>query len=342
MEELWGIKKGSLSPKPGYDAVNLFRAMKDEKVKAALVMCTNPAQSMPKREEAVEGMKKCFLVVSDVVSDAETIKYADVVLPAALYIEKTGVYGQTERRYQLIEKLIEPLGEARSDLAILVDLAERLDLGHIITNKTAEDVWNEWRKQSASSKYNFEGITYERLKKERGIQWPCPTEDHKGTVRRYTTGDPFVSANKKVQFYGKKDDKAVVFLRPYIKTLEQKSKEFPLYLTTGRVVSQWHTGTLTNKIPELRAYSGVGRFFIHPVDAAAKDLKDGDNVFVSSKYGKIKAMISISEDEQIGTLFASFYDSKFLVNNIVSDQYDPVSKEPEYKVTAINVEKVVA
>lgn len=159
MEELWNVKKGTISKKPGYDAVNLFRAMNDKKVKAALVMCTNPAQSMPNRLEAIEGMKKCFLVVADVVSDSETLKYADVVLPAALYVEKTGVYGQTERRYQLIEKLTEPIGESRSDLDILVDLAERLGLDHIIKNKTAEDVWNEWRKISAVSKYNFEGIT---------------------------------------------------------------------------------------------------------------------------------------------------------------------------------------
>lgn len=342
MEKLWKLEKGALSPKPGYDAVNLFRAMNNDKVKTALVMCTNPAQSMPNREEAVEGMKKCFLVVSDVVSDSETLKYADVVLPAALYVEKTGVYGQTERRYQLIEKLIEPAGEARSDLSILVDLSERLGLDHIITNKTPEDVWNEWRKISASSKYNFEGITYDRLKKERGIQWPCPTEDHKGTVRRYTTGDPFVAPNKKIQFYGKKDNKAVVYLRPYIQTSEQKSNKFPFFLTTGRVVSQWHTGTLTNKIKELKNYSGVGRFFIHPVDATQKGLNEGERIIVRSKYGKVEGEVSISDKEQVGTLFASFFDSKFLINNVVSDQYDPVSKEPEYKVTAINVEKVGA
>ena len=135
----------------------------------------------------------------------------------------------------MVEKLIDPPGEARSDLEILVDLAERLGHGGLINNKTAKDTWDEWRKVSAHSKYNFEGITYERLQKERGLQWPCPTEDHPGTVRRYCKGDPFVQEGREIQFYGKPDNKAVVFLRPYIPSTEKTTDQYPLYLTTGRV-----------------------------------------------------------------------------------------------------------
>src|SRR6185312_5759868 len=162
-EKIWGVPEGTISPNPGLDAVNLFRAMEDGKVKAALIMCTNPAQSLPNAGRYRKAMEKSFLAVAEAFEGSETAKLADVLLPAALWVEKEGVLGQTERRYQLVEKLMEPAGEARSDLRILVDLAERLGHGKLISARTPEAVWDEWRKMSASSKYNFEGITYARL-----------------------------------------------------------------------------------------------------------------------------------------------------------------------------------
>lgn len=341
VEELWGIPKGTIAPQPGLDAVNLFRAMRDEKVKAAIIMCTNPAQSMPNLEPVRQGMEKCFLVVADVFEDTETAKYADVFLPAALWIEKEGVYGQSERRYQLIEKLLDPPGEARSDFDILVDFANRMGYGNLINYKTPEAAWEEYRKFSAASPYNFEGMTRARLRKERGLQWPCPTEDHPGTPRRYMKGDPYVADNREIYFYGKPDGRAVVFLRPYIPSNEQLSKEFPVHLTTGRVVEQWHTGTMTDKIPSLSQGSGPGVFYLNPQDARDMNVKEGEEIEVSSGYGSVRARVKISENETRGVVFASFYDPKFMINNIVADNFDPVSKEPEYKVTAVSVKKVV-
>lgn len=339
MEELWNVPEGSIAPKPGYDAVNLFRAMGDEKVKAALIMCTNPAQSMPNLGEVRPAMEKCFLVVAEIFENSETAQYADILLPAALWAEKEGVYGQSERRYQLIEKMIDPPGEARSDFDILVDFANRMGYSDLIAYKTPSECWEEYRKISASSYYNFEGMTRERLKELRGLQWPCPTTDHPGTVRRFTSEDPFVPEGKDVEFYGKPDKRAVVFLRPYIPSNEQLSEEAPIYLTTGRVVEQWHTGTMTDKIPDLREGSGRAHFIMNPVDAAMMDLEDGDLVEVTSQYGTITGQLKLSENETRGTMFASFYDSQFLVNLVVADNYDPVSKEPEYKITAVSVKK---
>src|SRR5262249_6045407 len=154
---------------------------------------------------------------AEAFEDSATANAADVLLPAALWVEKEGVYGQTERRYQLVEKLLDPPGQARSDLAILVDLADRLGHGKLVRSRTPQDVWDEWRKISASSLYNFEGITYERLRRVPGLQWPCPSEDHPGTVRRYVGGDdPFVKPGKAIEFYGQPDHRAVVYLRPYV------------------------------------------------------------------------------------------------------------------------------
>ncbi len=151
---------------------------------------------------------------------------------------------------------------------------------------------------------------------------------------------PEINEGKSIQFYGKPDNRAVVFLRPYIPSPEKTTNEYSLYLTTGRVVEQWHTGTMTDRVPELSATSGRGRFILNPQDAFEANIVSGDKIELSSRYGKVQGFADISENESPGTVFASFYDSKFLINLMVSDHYDPVSKEPEYKVTAVSLKKV--
>ncbi len=296
MEQIWGVPAGTLSDKPGFDAVNLFRAMEDGRVKAALIMCTNPGASLPAAGRYQAAMEKCFTVVSDVVEDSETQRHAQVVLPAALWIEKEGVTGQGERRYQLTPKLLDPPGEARSDLAILVDLADRLGHGKVITARTPRAVWDEWREVSTHSLYNFKGITYDRLAKERGLQWPCPTEDHPGTARRYVEGDdPFVSKGAGIEFYGNHDKKAVVFLRPYLPSPEKTTAEYPLYLTTGRVLEQFHTGTMTDRIAELHQATGDAMFELNPEDARKLGVQSGDRIEVRTRYGAVTGQARLTE-----------------------------------------------
>jgi nitrate reductase NapA len=343
MEQIWGVPAGTISDKPGFDAVNLFRAMEDGRVKAALIMCTNPGASLPAAGRYHAAMEKCFTVVSDVVEDSETQRHAQVVLPAALWIEKEGVTGQGERRYQLTPKLLDPPGQARSDLAILVDLADRLGHGKVISSRTPREVWDEWREVSSHSLYNFKGITYDRLAKERGLQWPCPTEDHPGTARRYVEGDdPFVSKGAGIEFYGNHDKKAVVYLRPYLPSPEKTTAEYPLYLTTGRVLEQFHTGTMTDRIVELHQATGDAMFELNPVDARKLGVQSGDRIEVRTRYGAVTGQARLTEASRLGVVFAAFYDAKLLVNRVVADNYDPLSKEPEYKVTSASVRKVSA
>ena len=343
MEKLWNVPEGTISSKVGLDAVNLFRAMEQGSVKAALIMCTNPGTTLPSVARYQAAMEKCFTVVADVVEDSETQRHAQVVLPAALWIEKEGVTGQGERRYQLTEKLLTPPGQARSDLQILVDLADRLGHGKLITARTPEAVWDEWRNISASSLYNFQGITYERLKNDRGLQWPCPNTDHPGTARRYIEGeDPFVTKGAGIEFYGNHDKKAVVYLRPYVPSPEKLSAEFPLYLTTGRILEQFHTGTLTDRIRPLHDSAGPAKIHINPQDAFVLRIQENDSIEVKSKYGTIRGEARLSEVPRPGVIFAAFYDAKLLINLSVADNYDPASKEPEFKVTAVSVRKVTA
>ncbi|MEI9947738.1 MAG: nitrate reductase [Pseudomonadota bacterium] len=339
MEQIWGLPAGTISPKPGLPAVDLFQAMGDGKVHAALIMCTNPAQSLPNSAVQTANMSKAFLAVAEIFADSETAQVADVLLPAALWIEKEGVTGQGERRYQYTPRLLDPPGQCRSDLAILVDLADRLGLGKLISARTPETVWDEWRQVSAHSKYNFAGITYPRLKALRGLQWPCPTTDHPGTVRRFVEGsDPFVGPGKGIEFYGFPDGKAVVATRPYVRSPEMPSAEFPLQLTTGRVVEQWHTGTMTMRIPELRDGAGPAQIEISPSDADRAHVATGARLRITSRFGSIEGFARISDRCRPGTLFAAFYDVKLLINRVVADHVDPVSKEPEYKLTAVRLE----
>ncbi len=342
VEDLWGVPPGTLSATPGFDAVDMFGAMADGRVQAALVMCTNPGQSMPNADKYRAGMERCFLVVAEICPDSETARYADVLLPASMWIEKEGVFGQGERRYQLIEKLLDPPGQARSDLQILVDLADRLGHGALIRARTPEAVWDEWREMSASSRYNFKGMTYARLKAERGLQWPCPTESHPGTVRRYVEGDdPFVTKGRGIEFYGHPDKRAVVFLRPYVPAPEQRSPEAPIYLTTGRVIELWHTNTMTGRVNDLRRVDT--RFVeLNDVDAAERGIVTGDKVEVASAYGVLRTSARVSASVKPGVAFAPFHSAQLLINRTVTDHVDPMSKEPEYKLTAVAIRKVRA
>lgn len=343
VEKLWGVPAGTISPNPGHHAVSLFRAMQSGSVKAALIMCTNPGQSMPNSAPVVAGMEKCFTVVSEVVADSETAKAASVLLPAALWVEKQGVVGQGERRYQLVDKLLDAPGECRSDLWILTELARRLGHGELIKAKAPQEVWDEWRHFSAGSAYNFEGMTYERLRALPGLQWPCPTEDHPGTVRRYVEGDdPLVQAGRGVHFYGHKDGKAHIPFCPYVPSPEQPSAEYPVYLTTGRVLEQWHTGTMTGRIPELRDASGPARFTVSEVDATSRGVASGDMIVVTSSFGQVQGRAVTDAEMRPGLMFAAFYDARLLVNKVVADHVDPVSREPEYKLTAVQFRKAGA
>lgn len=343
MEQLWQVPAGTISAKPGLDAVNLFKAMQDGTVQAALVMCTNPAQSMPAAVPVRAGLEKAFLVVAEIFADSETAKLADVLLPAALWIEKEGVTGQGERRYQYTPQLLRAPGQCRSDLQILTDLAERLGHGTLIAARTPETVWDEWRQISAHSKYNFAGMTYARLKHERGLQWPCPTETHPGTPRRFVEGsDPLVTPGAGIEFYGNADHRAIVQMRPYVRSPEMPSADYPLQLTTGRVIEQWHTGTMTQRIAELRDGAGPARIELSPTDAHRAAINDGAPLQITSRHGSVSGIARITDRCPPGVLFASFYDAKLLINDVVSPAYDPQSKEPEYKVTAVRIAAVAA
>ncbi|GIX07545.1 MAG: nitrate reductase catalytic subunit [Candidatus Poribacteria bacterium] len=337
MEKLWGVPPGTINPKPGYHTIALFQAMERGDVKCVLCFCTNPGQSLPNVERYREAIRNTFFVAVDAFHPTRTTELASVVLPAAMWTEKEGVFSQSERRYHYVPKLVDPPGEARSDLEILVDFAVRMGYGDLIRARTPKEVWDEWRQISAHSPYNFAGITYERLKKERGILWPCPTEEHPGTRRRYLPGeDPMAQGNRRFDFYGRPDGRAVVWLHDQEPFQDPTDAEYPLILSTGRIYEHWHTMTITGKVPALRSVHPEW-LMIHPLDAAEYGIQDGMEVIVKSRRGEQSFRAWITEEVRPGVVFTTFHSAKRLVNRTTADIVDPFSKQPEFKRCAVSV-----
>jgi len=345
VEELWGLKPGTINPKPGLHTIAMFNAMAEGKVKAMYILCTNPAHSLPNVNIYTEGMKRKdnFIVLTECFMDAETVKYADVVLPAAFWCEKSGVYGCSERRYSYLEQSVKPMGECRSDVEILLDFATRMGVDpKVIPFKNVDDIWEEWRKFSTHTPYNFGGITRARHKKVSGILWPCPTEDHPGTKRRYVKGeDPNVPADfpGKFQFYGKPDNKAWIILRPYKGAAEEPDAEYPLVLTTGRVIDHWHTGTMTMKVPELKKSFPAAYVEINPEDAKQHKIQNGDNVLLETRRDKMVFQAKVTDVPRAGLIFVPWYDPNLMINKLTLNAIDDGSKQPEYKICAVRIKK---
>jgi nitrate reductase NapA len=355
MEKFWGLPAGRIQAKPGPTAVEMFRDFGSNKLKAMWIACTNPGQSLPNVDQYRKGMagKDTFLVVSETYHPTKTSELADLVLPAALWVEKDGTYGQSERRYQYVEKAINPPGQARADLEVMIEFANKLfkalDLEHeakkLFAFKTSEDVWNEIRLCSKGTAYDFMGMTRSRLKAAHGIQWPCPTEDHPGTVRRYTAkyGDPMVKkfdpSAEDVSFYGSKDKKAIIWLRPHKGPAEPPDAEYPFALTTGRQIEHWHTGTMTLKVPELRRSAPAAYLEINPRDAAKLGVRSKDKVRVTSRRGTIILEAKVMDVPRDGLVFVPMHYPEQMINSLTNDAFDALSKQPEYKICAVKLEK---
>jgi len=357
MEKFWGIPEGRIHPKPGPTAVDIFRGFNKGEIKALWVACTNPGQTLPNVSPYRKGMesKDTFLVVSEAYHPSRTSELADLVLPAALWVEKDGTYGQSERRYQYLEKAVEPQGEAKPDLMVMTEFANKLltalgredEAKKLFSYKTSEDVWNEIRECSKGTAYDFMGMTRARMKKAHGILWPAPTEDHPGTLRRYTLkyGDPllkkFDPQATDVSFYGAKADgnRAAIWLRPHIGPAEPTNAEYPFALTTGRQIEHWHTGTMTLKVPELKRSAPDAYVEINPKDAQRLGIKSKDKVKLVSRRGSIILEAKVVDVPREGLVFVPMHYPDKLINALTTDAYDALSKQPEFKICAVKIEK---
>jgi len=345
MEQLWGLAPGTINDKNGLHTVAMFEALGKGDIKAMLICETNPAHTLPNLNKVHKAMSNpdAFIACIEAFPDAVTLQFADLVLAPAFWCEREGVYGCGERRYALIEKAVEPPGQCRPTLDTLIEFGKRAGVDPKLLNfKASEDVWNEWRTVARDSVYNFYGMTRERLRKESGLIWPIPDENHPGTRLRYVRGDdPLVPSDHpdRVFFYGRPDGKVVIWMRPYKGAAEEPDAEYPLYLTSMRIIDHWHSMTMTGKVPELLRANPVNYVEINPEDAKKANIVNGDMVIVETRRDSMPLPARVSDVCLPGLIAVPFYEPTKLVNKLFLDAVDPISREPEYKICAARIRK---
>jgi ferredoxin-nitrate reductase len=333
--DFWGVD--SISEKTGLTATEMFEALESGKMKAIWIICTNPLVSLPdsrKVEKALANAK--FVVVQDISHNADTAKFADLLLPAAGWLEKEGTMTNSERRISYLPKAINAPGEALSDVDILIRFAKKMSFNGFNFN-TTEDVYKEYCLLTRDTNIDISFLNYNRLKNEGTFQWPVPDYGHPGTPRLFT--------DKK--FYTP-SQKAILNIPTLTEnTSEQPNSQFPLILTTGRIRDQWHTMTKTGKVSRLLTHTPNPLLEINPIDAFKVGVNDGDIVVVRSKNGDVRVKAKISYAIKVGVVFLPMHWGKQLeidlnrTNNLTNTLVDPISKEPDFKFTIVSVTKYV-
>ena len=323
-EAAWGT---SLGRNPGLTVVEMLNQAEQGHIKAMYILGENPMLSDPDVNHVRRGLEQLDLLVVQDIFLTETAELADVVLPGASFAEKAGTFTNTERRVQLLAPAVPPPGQARPDWEILCDLARRIQGQPPAAPYAA---WNyaspaAIMEEIAALTPSYGGIRHERLGSQ-GLQWPCPTLDHPGTqilhVGKFSRGLGRFAA--------------VDWLPP----AEQPDDDYPLTLTTGRVLYHYHTGSLTRRVQGLNALYPEGRVEIHPEDARRYRLTDGSLARVSSRRGSVTARVEVTQRTQPGLVFMTFHFPDAAANMLTIAALDPVAKIPEYKVCAVKVEPI--
>jgi predicted molibdopterin-dependent oxidoreductase YjgC len=317
--EAWGVKYEDMDDKVGQTVTTMVNSAGDT-IKALYIMGENPMVSDPNLHHAKEQFDKLdFMVVQDIFL-TETAEIADVVLPACAFAEKTGAFVNTERRVQIAEQALNgPVG-AKQDYEIIAEIAKRLGAENF--PDTPEVLFEEMRQLTPL----YKGITYKRLKDSCGLRWPCPTEDHPGT--------PILHVGK---FARGKGLLAPIEYRPPQETVD---KEYPIWLTTGRLLQHYHTGSMTRRSKVLNGIVPHGKVELSIEDAKNLGVVNGEKVKISSRRGTIQIEAEVSSRVQKGVVFIPFHFAETAANLLTNDALDPVAKIPEYKVCAVKVEKL--
>jgi predicted molibdopterin-dependent oxidoreductase YjgC len=316
MEDAWGVT--GLPDKPGLKVTEMIPKAHDKSLKALYIVGENPLVSDPDINHAEKSIKNLeFLVVQDIFM-TETAQLADVVLPSVCFAEKEGTFSNTERRVQRVRKAVDPPGEAREDWKIICEISTRM--GYPMTYENSRAIMEEIAKVTPS----YAGINFDRIE-EAGIHWPCPTPEHPGTPILHTQAFPI--------------GQGVFHAIDYIPPAEQVDAEYPLYLTTGRLLYHYHTGTMTMKTEGLNERASENFVEISQADAKKFGFEDGSAVKIASRRGDITAKVKVSATAIRGTVFIPFHFAQSAANKLTNAALDPVSKIPEYKVCAVKISK---
>jgi assimilatory nitrate reductase catalytic subunit len=329
---VWDVDEASI-PGPGLSAVEIMEAIHRGEIKALFSMCFNPLVSLPDAQFTREALDKLefFGVIDFFLS--ETAHHADVVFAGSLQEEDEGIVCSAEGRVQKINKAVDPPGDAKSDALIICDLAQRLGKGRHFDYPTGtRGIYDELRLASKGGLADYYGITWERIERELGVFWPCPELDHPGTPRLFEGG----------RFYHA-DGKAHFQVTPWRDSGDPVGPDFPVYLTTGRVVSHYLSGTQTRRIGPLVDQYPEPRLEIHPRMAEAHGIAENDWVRVTTRRGSVVLQASVVRTIRPDTVFIPYHwPGKRSANLLTHRTLDPRSKIPEFKVSACRLEKTAA
>ena len=341
VESLWKLAPGTLSPKPGLAAVELFEGLRSGKVKAVWIACTNPVHSMPDIGQVREALQRAeYVIVQDAFADTDTVPYADALLPAATWGEKDGTVTNSERRISRVRAAVGAPGKAKPDWWIVREVARRIEArlaapgaAPLFEASMPSALFVEHRALTVGRDLDIGGLDYARLDDEGPQQWPFPAGSTQGQARRYVDG-VFATADGRARFH----------VTPYKPVAEQTSARFPLRLLTGRLRDQWHGMSRTGRVPASFAHSPEPGLRMHPDDAARRGLRAGELVRVSSKRGELVLPLEPNDEVVSGTVFAAMHWSgQHLssggINEVSQPAVDARSRQPELKHAAVRVEK---
>lgn len=328
--KVWGITPEEM-PQPGVSAYEMFELMTDKTIRGLYLLCSNPAVSAPNQNYVRAALKSLDFMVCNDIYLSESAEFADVVLPSVTWSEDEGTVTNLEGRIIKINKAQEPLGESKPDWQIHVELAERLGRGQYFRHlKTAKDVADEFRLASKGGYADYYGATWEKIEKQHGVFWPCKNEDDPGM--------PHMFLDKK--FYHA-DGKAKLCALPYRPPAEEPCGQYPLRLTTGRVVYHYLSGNQTRRIPFLKAMCPEPYVEVHPDTAARYGIQHDEVVRVHTRRGEAFYKVKIIEAIRKDTVFVPYhFGHEQSVNLLTIPALDPMSRMPEFKVCAAQIEKM--
>lgn len=309
--------RGKLSTKPGLTLMEIMAAAGRGDIKALYIMGENPLLSDPDLKHVEKELRNLDLLIVQDIFLTETAQMADVVLPSTSFAEKEGTFTNTERRVQRVRKIVDAPGEAKADWEIISELSTKM--GYPMKYSSAKEIFDEVIKVTPS----YAGMTYERLEKE-GLQWPCPTADHPGTK--------FLHKDRFSRGLG------LFHAIEYIPPVELPDEEYPLFLSTGRVLYHYHTGTMTTRAQGPSERYPESLVEINPLDAEKLGISEGQMVKVTSRRGTVQAKAQITQKSMPGTIFMNFHFAGAPVNALTNPALDPTGKIPEYKVCAVKLE----
>ncbi|WP_404479363.1 molybdopterin-dependent oxidoreductase [Novosphingobium sp. BL-52-GroH] len=341
VEDIWTLPRGTLRVEAGAGTVSLFEDMVAGRIKACWIICTNPVASMANRKTVIAALEAAELVITqDAYLDTETNRFADIVLPGALWAEAEGVMINSERNLTLMEKAIDPPGEAMPDWEIIARVACAMGYAEAFTYGSAAQVFEEIRSfANPRTGYDIRGASHERLR-QGPMQWPCPPESasDRNPIR-------YLADAGAAPVFPTEHGRAFFLARPHMAPADMPDDEYPLILNTGRLQHQWHTLTKTGKVDKLNKLNPGPFVEIHPEDAAALNITERDRVEVRSRRGRAVLPAVVTDRVRPGNCFAPFhwndvFGEDLAINAVTSDAVDPISLQPEFKFSAVALTRV--